>query len=244
MLQGMYVIAENRKIAPNTYEMILKGDTSEIQCPGQFVELKVPGCYLRRPFSVMTWDSDSFRIMYKSVGNGTELMTELEPGTALDALTGLGNGFDISKAGDCPLLVAGGSGVSPIYGLAERLRNKGITPLVLLGFPSISNVVYDDELREIGCRVLVATEDGTCGIHGLVTDAMEGIQVYSYLYCCGPDGMMKAAFQEMKSEGQFSLEARMGCGFGACMGCSIETKLGPKRVCKDGPVFDREVLTW
>ena len=244
MLQEQYVITENRKIAPYTYEMILKGDTSAIHTPGQFVDIKLPGRYLRRPFSVTTWDNTSFRIMYKTTGHGTEQMTEMEPGLTLDILTGLGNGFDLSKAGECPLLVAGGSGVSPIYGLAEKLRNKGITPLVLLGFPSISNVVYDDELKDIGCRVLVATEDGTCGIHGLVTDAMEGIQVYSYVYCCGPNEMMKAAFKEMKTEGQFSLEARMGCGYGACMGCSIETKMGAKRVCKDGPVFNREVLMW
>ena len=244
MLQEQYVITENRKIAPATYEMTLKGDTSAIRVPGQFVNIKVPGCYLRRPFSVTTWDNDTFRIMYKSVGHGTDKMAEMESGTSMDILTGLGNGFDLSKAGECPLLVAGGSGVSPIYGLAEKLRNKGITPLVLLGFPSINNVIYDDELKDIGCRVLVATEDGTCGVHGLVTDAMEGIQVYSYVYCCGPEAMMRAALQVMKTDGQFSLEARMGCGYGACMGCSIETNIGAKRVCKDGPVFDREVLMW
>lgn len=244
MLQDLYTVEENHNITHDTYEMVLSGNTEQIRNPGQFVNILIPGFTLRRPFSVTTWENSHFRITYKVVGGGTEVLSGLEKGEQLDILTGLGNGFDVESAGDCPLLIAGGSGISPIYGLAEILKRRGITPIVLMGFASIRDVTYDDDMRALGCHVLVATEDGTCGIHGLVTDAMAGIQTYSYVYCCGPEEMMKTVYKTAKTDGQFSFEARMGCGFGACMGCSMMTKSGTKRICKDGPVFRKEDLLW
>ena len=244
MLQDQYTIKSNQLISSDTLMMTLVGNTSALKNPGQFVEIALPDCSLRRPFSVMNWDANEFNIMYKTVGTGTKYMSTMKCGDSLDILTGLGNGFDLSLAGDKPLLLAGGSGLSPIYGLAEQLVEKGIIPSVIMGFASIGNVVLDDALRNMGCRIFVTTEDGTCGICGVVTDAMEKQDHYSFIYCCGPMAMMKAVAQNAQSDGQFSLEARMGCGFGSCMGCSIMTNHGTKRICKDGPVFGLEDLIW
>lgn len=244
MIQDIYKITDNYKTAPDTYVMSLAGNTSGFSVPGQFVNIAVPGFSLRRPFSAMGWDTNEFRIMYKVTGHGTEFMTAMKAGDTLDVLTGLGNGFDISLAGPAPLLIAGGSGISPIYCLAEKMTDLGIMPTVLMGFASVSNVVLDDKLRDLGCRVLVTTEDGTCGKKGVVTDALEHIDDYSFVYCCGPVPMMKAVGSIIRTDGQFSFEARMGCGFGACMGCSMKTVNGTKRVCKDGPVFGLEEIIW
>ncbi len=244
MRQDQYTIIDNRRVSPDTFVLTLSGNTTAFRTPGQFVNVSVPGYFLRRPFSVMTWNSEEFRIMYKNAGHGTEAMTGLKQGDSLDVLTGLGNGFDMNAAGSHPLLVAGGSGVSPMYCLAEHLVQKGILPTVIMGFVNADHVVMADELQSMGCNVIITTEDGSRGIPGLVTDALEIPEKYSFVYCCGPVPMMKAVSEKITADGQFSFEARMGCGFGACMGCSIMTNKGTKRVCKDGPVFGMEDLVW
>lgn len=244
MRQDVFTIIDNRRVSPDTYVLTLSGNTSGFRSPGQFVNVSVPGFFLRRPFSVMTWDSEGFQIMYKNAGHGTDAMTGLKQGDSLDVLTGLGNGFDLDRSGKQPLLIAGGSGVSPIYCLTERLTGNGIIPTVVMGFASSENVVMEEELRAMGCRVVLTTEDGSSGIRGLVTDALAISEEYTFVYCCGPLPMMKAVSEKIFTDGQFSFEARMGCGFGACMGCSMMTARGTKRVCKDGPVFGLEDLVW
>ena len=244
MVQDIYKVIDNHKVSPDTHVLTLAGDTAGFTKPGQFVNVALPGFFLRRPFSVMSWTEESFCIMYKNTGHGTDAMTGLKQGDALDVLTGLGNGFDVNLAGDHPLLIAGGSGVSPIYCLAKYLTEQEIIPSVIMGFASADNVLMENELRSMGCRVIITTEDGSLGMKGLVTDALEDVGRYSFVYCCGPVPMMRAVSEKIAVGGQFSLEARMGCGFGACMGCSITTGNGTKRVCKDGPVFGLEELVW
>ena len=243
MKQGLFQITENRKIAKNTYLMVLKGDTSDITASGQFINIKLDGLFLRRPISVCDCDSETVTIIYKAVGVGTEQMAKIKAGETLDVLTGLGNGYDLSKSGDRPLLLGGGAGVPPMYMLAKQLLKEGKKVSVVLGFNSEDEIFFVDEFKAIGCDVTVCTADGSVGVKGFVTDAMVNID-YTYFYTCGPEPMLKAIDKVAVTSGQLSFEERMGCGFGACMGCSCKTKYGNKRICKDGPVLNREEIIW
>ena len=239
MKQLTFEIKSNEQIAKNVYRMQLCGDTTGI-LPGQFVNIRVQGQFLRRPISVCNIADGILTIIYKVVGVGTEAMSHLPVGTQLDVLTVLGNGYDLSKAGDKPLLVGGGVGVPPMYMLARQLREMGKAVRVILGFNTKEEVFYEEEFRSLGCEVVVTTVDGSHGIKGFVTNALDGKQ--SYYYTCGPLPMIKALLQAAGTNGEVSMEERMGCGFGACMGCTIQTTQGPKRVCKEGPVFPAEEL--
>ena len=239
MKQRLFEIQSNEQIAKNVYRMQLSGDTTGI-LPGQFVNIRVQGQFLRRPISVCNIADGILTIIYKVAGVGTEAMSHLPVGTQLDVLTVLGNGYDLSKAGDAPLLVGGGVGVPPMYMLARQLREMGKTVRVILGFNTQDEVFYEEEFRAIGCDVTVTTVDGSHGVKGFVTNALDGQQ--SYYYTCGPLPMIKALLQAAGTHGEVSMEERMGCGFGACMGCTIQTTQGPKRVCKEGPVFPAEIL--
>ena len=234
MKQRLFEIQSNEQIAKNVYRMQLSGDTTGI-LPGQFVNIRVQGQFLRRPISVCNIADGILTIIYKVVGVGTEAMSHLPVGTQLDVLTVLGNGYDLTKAGDAPLLVGGGVGVPPMYMLARQLRELGKNVRVILGFNTQDEVFYEEEFRAIGCDVTVTTVDGSHGVRGFVTNALDGKQ--SYYYTCGPLPMIKALIQAAGTNGEVSMEERMGCGFGACMGCTIQTTIGPKRVCKEGPVF-------
>ena len=239
MKQRLFEIQSNEQIAKNVYRMQLSGDTTGI-LPGQFVNIRVQGQFLRRPISVCNIADGILTIIYKVVGVGTEAMSRLPIGTQLDVLTVLGNGYDLSKAGDSPLLVGGGVGVPPMYMLARQLREAGKAVRVILGFNTKDEVFYEEEFRALGCDVTVTTVDGSHGVKGFVTNALDGQQ--SYYYTCGPLPMIKALIQAASTNGEVSMEERMGCGFGACMGCTIQTTQGPKRVCKEGPVFPAEIL--
>ena len=239
MKQLTFEIQSNEQIAKNVYRMQLGGDTTGI-LPGQFVNIRVAGQFLRRPISVCNITDGILTIIYKVVGVGTEAMSHLPIGTQLDVLTVLGNGYDLTKAGDAPLLVGGGVGVPPMYMLARQLREAGKKVRVILGFNTKDEVFYEEEFRALGCDVTVTTVDGSHGVKGFVTNALDGQQ--SYYYTCGPLPMIKALLQAAGTKGEVSMEERMGCGFGACMGCTIQTTQGPKRVCKEGPVFPAEEL--
>lgn len=239
MKQLTFEIKTNEQIAKNVYRMQLCGDTTGI-LPGQFVNIRVAGQFLRRPISVCNIADGILTIIYKVVGVGTEAMSHLPIGTQLDVLTVLGNGYDLSKAGNAPLLVGGGVGVPPMYMLARQLREIGTNVRVILGFNTKDEVFYEEEFRALGCDVTVTTVDGSHGVKGFVTNALDGKQ--SYYYTCGPLPMIKALLQAAGTHGEVSMEERMGCGFGACMGCTIQTTQGPKRVCKEGPVFPAEIL--
>ena len=239
MKQLTFEIKSNEQIAKNVYRMQLCGDTTGI-LPGQFVNIRVQGQFLRRPISVCNIADGILTIIYKVVGVGTEAMSHLPVGTQLDVLTVLGNGYDLTKAGNAPLLVGGGVGVPPMYMLARQLREMGKNVRVILGFNTKDEVFYEEEFRALGCDVTVTTVDGSHGIKGFVTNALDGQQ--SYYYTCGPLPMIKALLQAAGTNGEVSMEERMGCGFGACMGCTIQTIQGPKRVCKEGPVFPAEIL--
>ena len=239
MKQQTFEIQANELLAKSVYRMQLAGDTTGI-LPGQFVNIRVEGQFLRRPISVCNITDGVLTIIYKVVGVGTEAMSQLPIGTQLDVLTVLGNGYDLSKAGDNPLLVGGGVGVPPMYMLARQLREIGKNVRVILGFNTKDEVFYEEEFRALGCDVTVTTVDGSHGVKGFVTNALDGKQ--SYYYTCGPLPMIKALLQAAGTNGEVSMEERMGCGFGACMGCTIQTTQGPKRVCKEGPVFPAEIL--
>ena len=242
MKDSLFEIKSNKKIAKNTYEMVLKGDTSHITASGQFVNIKLDGFYLRRPISVCNVEGDELTIIYKAVGKGTEAMAEMGKGVKLLTLTGLGNGYDTSLSGDAPLLIGGGAGVPPMFYLGRKLVAEGKKPRAILGFGSADEVFYKEEFEKIGIPVTVTTVDGSEGVKGFVTDAMgEG---YTYFYTCGPEPMLKAIYNASETSGQFSFEERMGCGFGACMGCSCQTKYGNKRICRDGPVLVKEEIIW
>lgn len=249
MKQSIFTIKENKKLTPTTWRMILEGDVSAITAPGQFINIRLDGHFLRRPISVCDISPNSVTIIYKVLGRGTEEMTSLEPGRELDILTGLGNGYDIREAGDRPLLIGGGVGIPPLYLAARCMKNK---PTVILGFNSADEMYYIDEFEKIGARVITATADGSSGVKGFVTDAFKTLseegETFTYFYTCGPEPMLKAVYKEVCEEagisGQMSFEERMGCGFGACMGCSIKTKNGNKRICKDGPVLRTEEILW
>ena len=243
MKDTLFELISSEKIAKNTYEWVLRGDTSDICAPGQFVNIKLDGFYLRRPISVCDVVGDKLTLIFKAVGQGTEKMAEMTPGEKLPVLTGLGNGYSLDKSGDFPLLIGGGAGVPPMYMLCKELIKEGKKPTVILGFGSKDEVFYKEKFTNLGAKVLVSTVDGTEGVKGFVTDAMAGVE-YTYFFTCGPEPMLKAVYDKSQSSGQFSFEERMGCGFGACMGCSCETKYGYKRICRDGPVLEKEEIVW
>jgi len=240
--QTVFEITENREIAPLTFLMRLSGDCSGITAPGQFINIRLEGLFLRRPISVCDLEDSTLTIIYKTVGKGTRAMAEMLPGDKLDVLTGLGNGYDLTKAGDRPLLIGGGVGVPPLYLLAKKLREQGREVSAVLGFNRAEEVFFLDEFRALGCSVTVTTADGSMGVRGFVTDGLP--EDYSYFYTCGPEPMLKAVFRATETSGQFSFEERMGCGFGACMGCTCRTVTGYKRICKDGPVLEKEEILW
>ncbi len=244
MIQSLFTITENTCLAKNIWRMRLRGDTSAITAPGQFVNLKLDGLYLRRPISVNDVEGDILTLIYKPLGEGTRQMTGYAPGKTVDVLTGLGNGFDPALSGDCPLLVGGGVGIPPLYLLCRRLVAKGASPTVVLGFNTAEEAYYIDQFRALGAEVIVLTADGSLGRKGLVTDGVKLVSNYTFLYTCGPEAMLKAVYAVCNTSGQFSFEERMGCGFGACMGCSCKTKYGNKRICKDGPVLMKEEIIW
>ncbi len=239
--QNIYKILSNKKIARDVFEMVLEGDTQYITAPGQFINIQLEGKFLRRPISVCDYDDTTVTIIYKVVGEGTEMMSALPVGETLDVLTGLGNGYDISQ-GTKPMLIGGGVGVPPMYNLCKKLIAAGQKPVVILGFNTKDEIFYEDEFKALGAEVRVATADGSYGIKGFVTDAF--IDDYDYFYTCGPMPMFRAIEAKVTTSGQYSFEERMGCGFGACMGCSCKTKYGNKRICKDGPVLVREEIIW
>ncbi len=245
MKQGIFRICENKPLTKNVYSMRLAGDISAVTAPGQFVNILLDGFFLRRPISVcdISESENTITILYKVVGHGTEKMAGLPVGETLDLLTGLGNGYDLGPSGDRPLLLGGGVGVPPLYLLAKRLLEAGKSVTAVLGFNTRDEVFYEEEFRRLGASVLVTTADGSYGIPGFVTDAMKDLS-YSYFYTCGPEPMLKAVFFAAKTGGQFSFEERMGCGFGACMGCSCRTVTGYKRICKEGPVLKKEEIIW
>lgn len=242
MKQGIFKIAENKRLVPNVYKMRLLGDVSEITACGQFINIQLDGLYLRRPISVYDRDDVSVTIIYKVVGKGTEQMAKMQSGETLDVLTGLGNGYDLSLSGDKPLLLGGGVGVPPLYMLAKKLREQGKSVSVVLGFNTESEVFCEEDFKKLGCDVAVTTADGSYGKKGFVTDAYPG--EYSYFYTCGPEPMLKAVYKTVSTDGEMSFEERMGCGFGACMGCSCKTITGYKRICKDGPVMKKGEILW
>ena len=242
MKQTIFHITENIPLTATVYRMVLVGDTAGITT-GQFVNILLDGLYLRRPISVCDCAGDALTLIYKVVGKGTRQMAALPAGATLDVLTGLGNGYDLSKAGDKPLLLGGGVGVPPLYMLARLLREQGKAVSVVLGFNTADEVFYEQEFKDLGCAVTVTTADGTHGVKGFVTDALPAD--YSYFYTCGPEPMLKAVYKATATSGQFSFEERMGCGFGACMGCSCHVVTGGyKRICKDGPVLEKEEIVW
>lgn len=239
--QNIYEIISNNALTENVFKMILKGDTKYITAPGQFINILLLGKFLRRPISVCDYDDKTITIIYKVVGEGTAQLSKMQSGEKLDCLTGLGNGYNISKSKN-PLVIGGGVGVPPMYNLAKCLIANNQTPTVILGFNTKSEIFYEQEFKALGCNVIVATADGSYGVKGFVTDAMP--DDYDYFYTCGPMPMFKAIESVAKTSGQYSFEERMGCGFGACMGCSCKTKYGNKRICKDGPVLEREEIIW
>lgn len=242
MLQSIFTVKTNTALTQNVFKMELCGDTSAITKSGQFVNIKLDGLFLRRPISVCEAENGKLVIIYKVVGKGTKQMSLLSEGDKLDVLSGLGNGYDESKAGDFPLLIGGGVGVPPMYQLAKNLIKNGKKVTVILGFNTKDEVFYEDEFKKLGCEVRVTTVDGSYGTKGVVTDAMP--ENYSYFFTCGPEPMFKAVYAKTKTSGQFSFESRMGCGFGACMGCSCKTITGNKRICKEGPVLEKEEILW
>lgn len=243
MKQSIFKITSNEKIARDIFKMTLAGDTSAITAPGQFVNIKLNGLFLRRPISVCDCVGDNLTLIYKTVGHGTEQMSRMENGDELDLLTGLGNGYNTKKSGGSPLLIGGGVGVPPMYMLCRELISEGKNVTVVLGFNSKDDVFYENEFRALGADVHIATADGTYGTKGFVTDVIKDMQ-YTFFYTCGPEPMFRAMHKIMKTPGQYSLEERMGCGFGACMGCSCKTLTGNKRICKEGPVMESEEIIW
>lgn len=236
-------VKDNRILTESVYEMKLSGDISAVKNPGQFVNISIDGCYLRRPVSVCDVDGDTLTLIYKVVGKGTERLSKYAAGEKIDTLVGLGNGYDLSLSGEKSLLIGGGVGVPPMYLLAKKLVEKGVKPTVILGFNTKSEIFYEEEFKTLGATVYVTTADGSYGKKGFVTDIMKDLD-YTYFYTCGPMAMFKAIEKIAKGSGEFSFEERMGCGFGACMGCSCKTKYGNKRICKDGPVLKREEIVW
>ena len=243
MKQSIFEIRSNTRLTDSVYKMVLVGDTGDITNCGQFVNIQLDGMFLRRPISVCDYDSETLTIVYKVVGKGTEAMSAMAPGKKLDILTGLGNGYDLTLAGDKPVLLGGGVGVPPMYNLAKKLIAEGRKVKVILGFNTASEIFYEQEFKALGCDVTVTTVDGSYGVKGFVTTALEEMD-YTYFYTCGPEPMLKAVYRASRTSGQMSFEERMGCGFGACMGCSCKTLTGYKRICKEGPVMKKEEILW
>ena len=243
MKQSIFEVLSNTPLTDCVYKMVLSGDTSAITAAGQFVNIQLEGMFLRRPISVCDYDDQTLTIVYKVVGKGTEAMSRMGAGAKLDILTGLGNGYDLSLAGEKPVLLGGGVGVPPMYNLAKKLLAMGKEVTVILGFNTKSEIFYEAEFKALGCKVTVATADGSYGVKGFATTPLEGMD-YSYFYTCGPEPMLKAVYKATKTSGQRSFEERMGCGFGACMGCSCKNLTGYKRICKDGPVMKKEEILW
>ena len=245
MKKSLFTLERLRPLTADTYELILSGSTSAITAPGQFVNIELPGKFLRRPISVCSWMEDVLLLLVKVVGDGTRELVNCAPGTKLDVLSGLGNGFDTNLGGGHPVLAGGGIGVAPLYGLARRMLQAGTVPTVALGFRTAADAFYLEEFEALGCRLSVATEDGSLGTHGFVTSCIQAAPACDYVLACGPLPMLKAVHGlPQLRDGQFSFEARMGCGFGACMGCTVPTKNGYKRVCKDGPILYKEEIIW
>lgn len=242
MRQLIFKIKENKPLTKDIVKMVLEGDTADITKPGQFVNIKLDGLYLRRPISVCDCEKDKLTLIYKVVGKGTEQMRDMKNGE-LDILSSLGNGYDTSLSGEKPLLIGGGVGVPPLYMLAKELRSEGKDVSVILGFNTADEIFYEEEFKELGCKVCVTTVDGSYGTKGFVTEVMKDID-YTHFFTCGPEPMLKAVWKESKTSGQLSFEERMGCGFGACMGCSCKTLTGFKRICKDGPIMMKEEILW
>ena len=242
--RDIYTVLENKKIAKDVFLMVLEGDTQYITAPGQFINILVEGFYLRRPISICDWDDKTITIIYKVVGKGTEAMAEMLPGKKLDILTGLGNGFTAKEGSEKPLVIGGGVGAPPMYGVAKHLMEKGAKPTVILGFTSKDDVFYEEEFKALGCEVYVTTNDGSYGTKGFVTDVIKNLEGYDYFYTCGPLPMLKAVAMGTECSGQLSFEERMGCGFGGGMGCSCKTLTGNKRICTEGPVLLKEEIIW
>lgn len=243
MKQSIFTILSNEALTDSVYKMVLGGDTSAITAPGQFVNIQLEGKFLRRPISVCDYDRETLTIIYKVVGKGTDQMSRMAAGETLDILTGLGNGYDLTLSGNSPVLLGGGVGVPPMFNLAKALLAQGKSVSVILGFNTKEEVFYETEFRALGCQVTVTTVDGSYGMKGFVTDALKDME-YSYFYTCGPEPMLKAVHRASATSGQMSFEERMGCGFGACMGCSCKTLTGYKRICKEGPVMKKEEILW
>ena len=245
MKKSLFTLEHARQLTEDTYELVLSGDTSAITAPGQFVNIELPGKFLRRPISICNWTEDALMLLVKVVGKGTKELVRCVPGTELDVLSGLGNGFDMSLAGEHPVLAGGGIGIAQLYCLAQRILERGQNPTIALGFRTGKDAFYVEEFAALGCRLLIATEDGSLGVKGFVTDCIRAVPECDYVLSCGPLPMLKAvhSLPQLK-DGQFSFEARMGCGFGACMGCTVPTRDGYKRVCKDGPILYKEEIVW
>lgn len=245
MKQSCFTLEHTRQLSTDVYELVLSGDTSAITAPGQFINLALPGHFLRRPISICDWTEQDLTLLVKVVGQGTAQLSAFAPGTRLDVLSGLGNGFAPACAGNHPVLAGGGIGIAPLYGLARRMLERGTSPVIALGFRTQKEAFYLDEFAALGCRVLIATEDGSLGTRGFVTQCISGVPECDYVLACGPLPMLKAVHSlPQLRDGQFSFEARMGCGFGACMGCTVPTRDGYKRVCKDGPILYKEEIVW
>ena len=242
MERVVFKIKENKKIAKNVFELKLEGNTDAITKSGQFVNIQLDGLYLRRPISVCDYSKNSLTLVYKVVGKGTEQLSQMEKGE-LDVLVGLGNGYETENSGKEPVLIGGGVGVPPLFNLCKKLIAEGKKPSVILGFNTKDEIFYEEEFKRLGVNVYVTTVNGEYGIKGFVTDALKNIN-YTYFYTCGPEPMLKAVYNATTTSGQFSFEERMGCGFGACMGCTCKTKYGNKRICKDGPVLVKEEIIW
>ncbi|MBQ1371621.1 MAG: dihydroorotate dehydrogenase electron transfer subunit [Oscillospiraceae bacterium] len=242
MKDSLFTVFRQQALTDSVMELQLRGDCSAITCPGQFVNLQLEGLYLRRPISVCNLEGNLLTLIYKIVGKGTALLSKMQPGQSLPVLTGLGNGYDLDRAGEYPLLIGGGVGVPPLYLLARKLREQGKPVQVILGFNTASECFYAKQFRALGCEVRITTVDGSLGIKGFVTAALP--EQYSHVYTCGPEPMLRAVYKSIQSGGSFSFEKRMGCGFGACMGCSCKTITGYKRICKEGPVLQKEEILW
>ena len=245
MKQSLFTVEHTRQLTDGTYEMVLSGDTSDITAPGQFVNLALPGKSLRRPISVANWSEGALLLIVRVVGDGTRELVRSVPGTELDTLSSLGNGFDLENCPENPILIGGGVGAAPLFGLAGRLLERGINPTVALGFRTGKDAFYLKEFADLGCRLFIATEDGSLGTKGFVTDLTRTATDCTTAFVCGPTPMLRAVWSlPGLTDGQYSFEARMACGFGACMGCTIETANGPRRICKEGPVFRKEEIIW
>ncbi len=245
MKKSFFTLEHTRQLTEDIWELIFSGDTSAVTAPGQFVNVELPEKFLRRPISICDWTADSLTLLVKEAGEGTRQLVRFPSGTRFDVLSGLGNGFDLEQAGEHAILAGGGIGIAPLYGLARRMAERGHAPVVALGFRTKTDTFYLEEFSALGCRLLIATEDGSLGTKGFVTDCIRSLPECDYVLTCGPLPMLQAvhSLPQLKG-GQFSFEARMGCGFGACMGCSVPTKGGYKRVCKDGPILDKEEIIW